>query len=169
MALQVAESFRQRLGDNRWMSEESRRYAQSKLDRIIINIGYNDSAWRDYSRIKLTDDNPLENSLRLQEDYLRQAWQLLDQVPDRRKFKDIDQAVQTVNAWTNLFLLNTNYPAGILQPPFYDHQVQLGIRPGHAGIGHRPRTDPQFRHHRLANRQAGLIPAVAQTGRKARF
>ena len=137
MADQVAATFRRRLGASAWMSAPSRLYAQEKLDKIIINTGYS-GCWSDYSGIDLAIDSPLSNTMALVGASTRKNFQLLDRQPDRRRFGSLTENVQTVNAWTNLVLLNTNYPAAFLQPPFFDHQASWTYNLGALGsvIGH---------------------------------
>ncbi|MCY4010494.1 MAG: M13 family metallopeptidase [Candidatus Saccharibacteria bacterium] len=133
----VQKAFRKRLGDNGWMSEISRDYAQKKLDNIIINLGYS-QYWADYTNLELTD-NPLQNHLNIQKHYQQFEWtQLLHQTPNRHRFGEFSENIQTVNAWTNLVLLNTNYPVGYLQPPLYDPKASQLYNLGGLGttIGH---------------------------------
>ena len=137
LAEQVAAAFRKRLGRNVWMSAPSRLYAQEKLDEIIINAGYS-GFWNDYSRLELAADNPLGNALQIVADNVRKNLGLLDQGPNRRRFDSLTENVQTVNAWTSPVLLNTNYPAAFLQPPFFDHEAGWAYNLGALGsvIGH---------------------------------
>ncbi|MYB39722.1 M13 family metallopeptidase [Candidatus Saccharibacteria bacterium] len=137
MAGQVAAAFRKRLGENAWMSAPSRLYAQEKLDEIIINAGYSDF-WSDYSELKMTAGNPLANALQIVAYNVRKNLDLLGNRPDRRRFGSIVENVQTVNAWTNPILLNTNYPAAFLQPPFFDRKASRAYNLGALGsvIGH---------------------------------
>ena len=136
MAKEIADAFARRLKNNSWMSEESKDYAQDKLSRIIVNIGYSDD-WEKYD-VRLKADNPVANHLCLMESFKRKKLALLEKTPDRRRFDDLDNNVQAVNAWTNLVLLNTNYPAAFLQPPFYDPKASFEYNLGALGsvIGH---------------------------------
>ena len=137
LADQVTAAFRKRLGNNTWMSAPSRLYAQQKLDQIIINTGYS-GHWHDGGGFKLTSDNPLSNALAIVAANTRENLKLLDRQPNRRRFGNLVESVQIVNAWTNLVLLNTNYPAAFLQPPFFDHQASWTYNLGSLGsvIGH---------------------------------
>ena len=137
LAGQVAAAFRERLGRNTWMSAPSRLYAQDKLDRIIINAGYS-GIWNDCSELELADDNPLDNALQIVAGNVRKNLGLLEQEPDRRRFGSLTENVQAVNAWTSPVLLNTNYPAAFLQPPFFDHEAGWTYNLGALGsvIGH---------------------------------
>ncbi len=137
IAALVSRAFNKRLGKNIWMSSASRRYAQNKLAEIIVNVGYS-NFWEKYDDLKLSADNPLKNHLAVTQMKKRKSLALLKQKPNRRRFRDLSNNVQTVNAWTNLVLLNTNYPAAFLQKPFYDHEENLEYNLGSLGstIGH---------------------------------
>ena len=137
IATLISQAFKKRLGQNTWMSSASRQYAQNKLAAIIVNVGYS-NFWEKYDDLILSTDNPLKNHLAITHMKKRKSLALLKQKPNRRRFKDLSNDVQTVNAWTNPVLLNTNYPAAFLQKPFYDHEANLEYNLGSLGstIGH---------------------------------
>ena len=136
LAQEVADSFAKRLANNSWMSATSRRYAQDKLAKIIVNVGYGDT-WENYD-VELESDNLITNRLILMDAYRKRKLALLEKAPDRRCFDSLDNNVQVVNAWTNPILLNTNYPAAFLQSPFYNPQASFEYNLGALGsvIGH---------------------------------
>ena len=137
LAADVCQAFLKRLADNSWMSTSSRQFAQEKLRKIIVNLGYS-GLWTDYGQLGLSDDNPAANALKT--DSMRQkiGLALLRQKPNRRRLRIPDENAQRVSAWTYPNLLNTNYPAAILQPPFYDHEASFAYNLGALGsvIGH---------------------------------
>ena len=137
MAENVSQSLRKRLGRNSWMSAPSRQYAQNKLDEIIVNIGYSED-WMDYDDLELNPENAVQNILQIISMERRESFNMLEKKPNRRKFGDLENNVQLVNAWTNLVLLNTNYPAAFLQAPFYDKEASFEYNLGSLGsvIGH---------------------------------
>ena len=137
LAQQVSQSFQQRLECNTWMTAASRRLAQEKLNNIIINIGYSGS-WLKYENIKLDITNPVANAIQAAMMHKTQLFCLLKQCPDRYRLGVLEDNAQKVSAWTYPALLNTNYPAAILQPPFYDHATGLEYNLGSLGsiIGH---------------------------------
>ena len=137
VASEVSAALRRRLAENSWMSEKSKKYAQGKLDKIVVNIGYS-NFWANYDDLKLSRNNPVLNSFNIQKHRRQRYLDLLGQKTNRRAFGDIQEEVQLANAWTEIFLLNTNYPAGFLQPPFYDHRASLAYNLGSLGmtIGH---------------------------------
>ena len=137
IAQQVSDAFGERLAQNSWMSDVSRRYAQAKLQRISVNIGYSEH-WAKYTTDKFVADDPFATVLHMNQVHVQKCFDLLHQRPNRQRFGEISEDVQIVNAWTNLSLLNTNYPAGYLQKPFYDHDAIWEYNLGVLGstIGH---------------------------------
>ena len=125
----VCQAFLKRLEKNSWMSAASRKFAQQKLSKIVVNIGYS-GFWTDYGRLDLREDNPVANALRTGEMRRRINFDLLRQKPNRRRLSVLDEKAQIVNAWTYPNLLNTSYPAAILQPPFYDHEASFAYNLG---------------------------------------
>ena len=136
LAAAVSDSLDRRLAANTWMTAASKKYARKKLAKIIVNLGYNDQ-WNSHD-VRLLENNPLENQLRLTDHLRDKSLELLGQKPNRRRFRLLFNNVQRVNAWTYLDLLNTNYPAAFLQPPFYDPAASDEYNLGTLGsvIGH---------------------------------
>ena len=136
MAVRISDALGRRLENNAWMSAASKDYARKKLSRIVVNIGHGE-AWEKYD-VRLEAGNPVANHLRLMEAYKKRKLALLERPPDRYRFGELDNDVQVVNAWTNVVLLNTNYPAAFLQPPFYDPRASFEHNLGALGsvIGH---------------------------------
>lgn len=137
MAALISQALDNRLAENSWMSPASKDKARAKLKEIIVNIGYS-GHWKDYGGLDISADNPLRNYLEMAGLEKAASIKLLAAKPNRRRFGYTEEDVQTVNAWTNLVLLNTNYPAGFLQPPFYDHEACFEYNLGTLGstIGH---------------------------------
>jgi putative endopeptidase len=117
-----------------WMSEETKVEARKKLDAITDKIGYPDH-WKDYSSIEVKRDDLLGNVTRAG-NYERKR--------NLAKFgKPVDptewgMTPPTVNAYYNPPQNNINFPAGILQPPFYDNNMDAAVNFGGIGvvIGH---------------------------------
>jgi putative endopeptidase len=117
-----------------WMSDETRVEARKKLDAITDKIGYPDK-WKDYSSIEVKRDDLLGNVTRAGS-YERKR--------NLAKFgKPVDptewgMTPPTVNAYYNPAQNNINFPAGILQPPFYDNNYDAAVNFGGIGvvIGH---------------------------------
>ncbi len=117
-----------------WMGADTKKQAHVKLEAIANRIGYPDK-WRDYSSLKIIRGNALGNSLRANEfDFQRQ----LNKIGKPVNKDDWPYPPSTVNASYNPQLNNITFPAGILQPPFYDNQADDAMNFGGIGavIGH---------------------------------
>jgi putative endopeptidase len=108
--------FGERIDHLDWMSPPTKVKAKEKLATLIVGVGYPDK-WRDYSELKVVRGDALGNSQRAQLfDYQRNLAKLGQKV-DRNEWA---MTPQTVNA-VNLPVMNAlNFPAAILQPPYFD-------------------------------------------------
>ena len=117
-----------------WMSAETKVQAQRKLAAFGVKIGYPD-AWRDYSALTI-DRNSLVGDVQrsLQFEFQRNL-NKLGQPVDRKEW---GMTPPTVNAYYNSRRNEIVFPAGILQPPFYDANADDAINYGGIGavIGH---------------------------------
>ena len=117
-----------------WMSDATKIEARKKLDAIADKIGYPDH-WKDYSSIVVKRDDLLANVTHAT-DFERKR--------NLAKFgKPVDltewgMTPPTVNAYYQPSQNNINFPAGILQPPFYDNSLDAAVNYGGIGvvIGH---------------------------------
>ena len=117
-----------------WMSDATKVEAKKKLDAFRDKIGYPDK-WRDYSSVTITRDDAVSNV---------QQVALFDERRDLKKIgKPVDEkewgmTPPTVNAYYNPAMNDINFPAGILQPPFYDFKIDPSVNFGGIGvvIGH---------------------------------
>ncbi len=116
MVKNIVTAFGRRIDGLDWMSPATREKAKAKVQALYIGIGYPEK-WRDYSGLKIEKDDPLGNQQRSELfDYLASLAKLGKPV-DRSEWC---MAAQTVNA-VNLPLQNAlNFPAAILNPPFFD-------------------------------------------------
>lgn len=117
-----------------WMSADTQKAAQEKLDMIRNKIGYPEK-WRDYSSIKINRDAFVQNTQHVavyDRDY---NYNKLGQPVDEKEW---DMTPPTVNAYYNPSFNDINFPAGILQPPFFDVNSDPAINFGGIGavIGH---------------------------------
>ena len=117
-----------------WMGEDSKKQALVKLAAITNRIGYTDK-WRDYSTLKIVRGDALGNSQRANQYDLQRRLNKIGKALDKR---DWGYPPMTVNASYNPSQNNITFPAGILQPPFYDNQADDAMNFGAIGavIGH---------------------------------
>jgi endothelin-converting enzyme/putative endopeptidase len=134
MVSNIIAAFRKRIDALSWMDPKTKAEAQEKLTTLYVGIGYPET-WIDYSKYEVNPDDIFGNMWRggLFE-YQRQVSRL--GAPVDRKEWSMDP--QTVNA-VNLPLQNAlNFPAAILQPPFFDPKAPAAHNYGAIGsvIGH---------------------------------
>ncbi len=117
-----------------WMSPGTRVKAIQKLDLITNKIGYPDK-WRDYSKLTITPEDALGNSIRAREFEAARQLNKIDKPVDKNEW---DMSPPTVNAYYDPSMNNINFPAGILQPAFYDKTAPKEVNYGHVGavVGH---------------------------------
>lgn len=127
-------AFRKRIEALNWMDPATKREAQAKLSTLYVGVGYPET-WHDYSSFEMKADDILGNIQRGRlAEYHRQVTRLGKPV-DRKEWS---MTPQTVNA-VNLPLQNAlNFPAAILQPPFFDPEAPAAANYGAIGtiIGH---------------------------------
>lgn len=112
-------AMRNRIRDSQWMSETTKTQAYRKLDTMRSKIGYPDR-WRDYSALALTRDSHVRNVLAASAFEVRRQLAKLGRPVDR---SDWFMTPQTNNAYYDPTLNEMCFPAGILQPPFFDEQA----------------------------------------------
>ena len=133
----LQQAFEDRLKENTWMSEETKTKALEKLHAMHINVGYPDK-WEDMEKFVdiRENENLIENFIRITQEatkaVLRKYWR-----------KPVDKKMmactpQTVNAFYNPMFNSINFPAAILQPPFFDPEADYVSNYGAIGvvIGH---------------------------------
>ena len=134
MVSNIIAAFRKRIEALSWMDPSTKTEAQAKLTTLYVGIGYPET-WRDYSAYEVKADDLFGNFWRGGLfDYHRNVARLGKSV-DRRQWS---MTPQTVNA-VNLPLQNAlNFPAAILQPPFFDPKAPAAANYGAIGsvIGH---------------------------------
>jgi len=130
----LVRAFAKRIDALAWMSPETRAKAKQKLDTLIVGVGYPDR-WQDYAGLEVAKGDALGNSLRAELfEYRRQ----LDKLRQRVDRSEWWMTPQTVNA-VNLPLQNAlNFPAAIIQPPYFDAEADAAHNYGSMGaiIGH---------------------------------
>ncbi|HEV2645400.1 MAG TPA: M13 family metallopeptidase [Acidobacteriaceae bacterium] len=117
-----------------WMSPATKVRAHEKLAAVANKIGYPDK-WRDYTSLIVKPDDPLGNTLRANAFENDRQLNKIGKPVDRGEW---DMTPPTVNAYYNPSMNDINFPAGILQQPFYDTTQDIAVNYGHIGavIGH---------------------------------
>jgi len=117
-----------------WMGPETRKQAEAKLDAMTLKIGYPDK-WRDYSAYQVTRDFYLENAFRGEAFEFRRNLAQIGKPVDRTEW---GLTPPSVNAYYNPLMNEIVFPAGILQPPFFDPKADDALNYGGMGsiIGH---------------------------------
>jgi putative endopeptidase len=117
-----------------WMSEDTKKQAHVKLEAIRNKIGYPD-VWRDYSSLKIQRGDLVGNFLRANEFEARRNINKIGKPLDRNEW---GMTPPTVNAYYSPPRNEIVFPAGILQPPFFDKNADDATNFGAIGvvIGH---------------------------------
>lgn len=134
MVHNILAAFREGIDALEWMTPETRAKAKAKAETMRVSVGYPDT-WRDYSGLEIRRDDPLGNALRAEEHEYRHQLAKLGRAPDRGEWW---MTPQTVNA-VQLPLQNAmNFPAAILEAPFFDPKADAAANYGAIGavIGH---------------------------------
>jgi putative endopeptidase len=117
-----------------WMTPETKTKALAKLAAIANKVGYPDK-WRDYSSLEIVRGDALGNALRADGFEFRRRLAKIGKPVDRSEWSI---PPPTVNAYYNPRTNDINFPAGILQPPFYDPALDAAANYGAIGsvMGH---------------------------------
>jgi putative endopeptidase len=130
----VMAAYRERIEKLDWMGPETKKQALAKLATVMPKIGYPDK-WRDYSTLEIGADSYVQNVLRAEAFGWRYNINHLGKPVDRGEW---GMSPPTVNAYYNPSLNEIVFPAGILQPPFFDSTADDAVNYGAIGavIGH---------------------------------
>jgi predicted metalloendopeptidase len=127
-------AMREELEKSEWMQPETKKNAILKLNSLRVKIGYPDR-WHDYSALPIKRDSYFEN--------IRAAWSQgqkyeLGKIGKPLNRNDWNMTPPTVNAYSSSGEVEIVFPAGILQPPFFDMQADDAANYGAIGavIGH---------------------------------
>jgi endothelin-converting enzyme/putative endopeptidase len=117
-----------------WMTAATRKEALLKLQAITNKIGYPDR-WRDYSSVEIKRDDAIGNGFRANQFEFQRQLDKIGKPVDRLEW---NMTPPTVNAYYDPQMNNINFPAGILQPPFFDTTMDDAVNFGGIGmvIGH---------------------------------
>jgi len=134
MVDQLEKSLAKDIQNLSWMSEETKKQAAVKLAAIHNKIGYPD-LWRDYSSVVIKSDDLLGNIERANQFEAMREINKIDKPLDRKEW---GMTPPTVNAYYSASFNEIVFPAGILQPPFFDPKLDDAVNFGGIGlvIGH---------------------------------
>ena len=124
----------ERIQGNSWMGEATKKAALVKLSKMDVMVGYPDK-FRDYSKLEMKADDLYGNVKRSAAFEWAYQMEDLNKPVDRKKWA---MSPATVNAYNGGLENKIVFPAGILQPPFFDPQADAAVNYGAAGavIGH---------------------------------
>ncbi|HSZ56054.1 MAG TPA: M13 family metallopeptidase, partial [Tepidisphaeraceae bacterium] len=130
----IIEAYRERIRTRDWMSENTKQQALAKLDKVMRKIAYPDK-WRDYSSLQISTDSYVQNVIRARVFNFEYRLSKLGGPIDRGEW---GMTPPTVNAYYNPTMNEIVFPAGILQPPFFNRDADDAVNYGAIGavIGH---------------------------------
>lgn len=113
------QAMHNRIAASTWMSDTTKQAAYKKIETMRAKIGYPD-VWKDYSSLTITRDSYLENMIAASAFNYRRNMDKLGKPVDRNEWF---MTPQTNNAYYSPQLNEMCFPAGILQPPFFDEKA----------------------------------------------
>jgi len=113
-----------------WMSAATKKRAEEKLHLIANKVGYPDK-WRDYSKLDIVRGDAFGNNLRAAEFESHRQLAKIGKPVDREEWIT---STPTVNAFYNPSMNDINFPAGVLQSPFFDPAQIAALNYGHIGL-----------------------------------
>lgn len=130
----LIDAYRERILTRDWMSEQTKARALEKLDRVMRKIAYPDK-WRDYSALSIATDSYVQNVMRGRAFNFDYRLHKLGKPIDKTEW---GMTPPTVNAYYNPTMNEIVFPAGILQPPFFNPKAEDAVNYGGIGavIGH---------------------------------
>ncbi|MDQ1636882.1 MAG: putative endopeptidase [Pyrinomonadaceae bacterium] len=134
MVKNLVEALRSDLTTLNWMSDDTRKKAISKLDAFIRKIGYPDK-WRSYEALQVSPGPFYNNTISARQFEVKRNLGKIGKPVDKTEW---GMSPPTVNAYYNPSINEIVFPAGILQPPFYDPKADDAFNYGGIGvvIGH---------------------------------
>lgn len=126
--------FGERIKNLDWMTEATKKEALNKLNSIGRKLGYPEK-WEDFSMLNFTATNYLENIKEVNRFAVKKNFEELSKPVDKAKW---GMPAHMVNAYYHPLLNEIAFPAGIMQPPFFDEQAEDAVNYGRIGmvIGH---------------------------------
>jgi putative endopeptidase len=134
MVNNIKDALREHIKAITWMDDETKEAALKKLDAIVVKIGYPDK-WRDYSKLVIDRSSFVGDLRRSSHFEMERQINKIGKPVDRTEWR---MTPQTVNAYYNPSMNEIVFPAGILQPPFFDFRADDAVNYGGMGvvIGH---------------------------------
>jgi putative endopeptidase len=134
MVTNLKTALRERLNNLEWMSDETKAKTLAKLEAFNQKIGYPDK-WRDYSGLDIGQKSFVENAQAGRRFAKEFELSKVGEAPDPTQW---EMSPQTVNAYYNPVKNEIVFPAGILQPPYFDGTIDHAVNYGAMGaiIGH---------------------------------
>ncbi|UOR05074.1 M13 family metallopeptidase [Hymenobacter aerilatus] len=134
MLANIKASMAEHIRSNTWMSSATKTEALKKLNALRVKIGYPDK-WKDYSALNITRESYLQNVLAARQwNYARNV-EKYGQPIDRTEW---GMTPPTINAYYSPAMNEIVFPAGYLQPPFFDPKADDAVNYGAIGgvMGH---------------------------------
>jgi putative endopeptidase len=127
-------AYRERINSRTWMSEPTKKAALAKLDAIIRKLGYPDK-WKDYGTMKISRDSYVRNYIQANMYESKRVISKLGKPVDKTEW---GMTPPTINAYYNPSINEIVFPAGIMQYPFFDADMDDAVNFGAMGgvIGH---------------------------------
>ena len=134
MVEDLREAFRGRIDQLTWMSNETKVKARIKLDAFTYKIGY-PNKWEDVSDLEIDRESFFANMKNMSKYFTAKNLAKIDEPVDKSEW---GMGAHIVNAYYNPLNNEVVFPAGILQPPFYNPKADAAINYGAIGgvIGH---------------------------------
>ncbi|MED5371144.1 MAG: M13 family metallopeptidase [Myxococcota bacterium] len=129
MIASIQDNFEERLPELDWMDEDTRGAAVEKKNTLVNQIGYPDT-WKDYSELAVSQDH-LANVLASHHFETAEAVARIGNPTDPKRWL---MSPPTVNAYYHPLYNQMVFPAGILQPPFYDAEFPMAMNYGAIGM-----------------------------------
>jgi endothelin-converting enzyme/putative endopeptidase len=134
MTLAIEQTMEKDIDGLDWMSAATKLKAKDKLHAVMNKIGYPEK-WRDYSKLEIARGDGVGNQMRAHEFEFARDLAKIGKPVDKNEWQ---MTPPTVNAYYDPQMNNVNFPAGILQPPFFSGKEDDAANYGDMGstIGH---------------------------------
>ncbi len=129
MVTDIISSFKERLQVIDWMSDQTRQKAIQKLDKLVIKIGH-PSIYRDYSEIIIKEDDLIGNIRRSIQFEIKRQMVRTGTTVDKDEWQ---MPPHIVNAYYSPTKIEIVFPAGIIQPPYFDKKMDPAVNYGAIG------------------------------------